>query len=567
MGHPGIQRWLEEAVASRGNVSSALVVLGTFERPGRSAHWPAGVQPDTALLAAARHSLHGAPGRQIPAQGIVTRPVRAKGEVVGTLALRLADSGGAAANAGSLLPPAQTPGNDAAGLPLLDLLEHALRAPDLRHAASEIANRLCEPLGCERVMVGVSSERATRVAGVSHGSDVGAGSSWMRVLAAAMDEAVDQGAAVRFPQDPAEQPRITLAHAELAQLHPGRALLSVPMFADGRRAGALTFVRPAERPFDDAALQQAQRIGAALGLLLHLRHENESSLSRRMRGRWRRHAGEPGSRQRRWVWGGASLAIVALSGLLVMPVTHEVVATTRLEGRIQRAMVAPVDGYLKSAQVRPGDLVKSGQLLAELSDEDLQLERRRLESELARHESGFAEAQARADRAQLVGASARINEARAQLALLEQQIERAQLRAPFDGRVLAGELAPQLGAPIKRGDVLLTLAPNDDFRVLLEIDERDVAHVGSGLRGTLALAAMPEQRQSLVLQRIMPVALASDGRNVFEAEARLDGGAVTGLRPGLQGVARIDAGQQALGWVLGHRVLDWLRLQWWAWLG
>ena len=39
------------------------------------------------------------------------------------------------------------------------------------------------------------------------------------------------------------------------------------------------------------------------------------------------------------------------------------------------------------------------------------------------------------------------------------------------------------------------------------------------------------------------------------------------LRPGLQGAARLDAGEQPLAWVLGHRVLAWLRLQWWSWMG
>jgi hypothetical protein len=39
------------------------------------------------------------------------------------------------------------------------------------------------------------------------------------------------------------------------------------------------------------------------------------------------------------------------------------------------------------------------------------------------------------------------------------------------------------------------------------------------------------------------------------------------LRPGLQGVAKIDAGQRSLLWLAGHRLSDWLQLQLWRWWG
>jgi multidrug resistance efflux pump len=44
--------------------------------------------------------------------------------------------------------------------------------------------------------------------------------------------------------------------------------------------------------------------------------------------------------------------------------------------------------------VRPGDLVKAGQVLAELAEQDLQLEHNRWASELAQHENAYAAAMA-----------------------------------------------------------------------------------------------------------------------------------------------------------------------------
>jgi hypothetical protein len=36
------------------------------------------------------------------------------------------------------------------------------------------------------------------------------------------------------------------------------------------------------------------------------------------------------------------------------------------------------------------------------------------------------------------------------------------------------------------------------------------------------------------------------------------------LRPGLSGVAKIEAGQRPLGWLLFHRFAAWLRLALWT---
>src|SRR5690606_14884230 len=136
------------------------------------------------------------------------------------------------------------------------------------------------------------------------------------------------------------------------------------------------------------------------------------------------------------------------------------------------------------------------------------------------------------------------------------------IQAPFDGIVIKGDLRQHLGAPVQRGEVLMVLAPNDSFRLILEVDEADVAAIVPGQRGELALAAQPERPLRFVTRRIVPVATAADGRNYFEVEASLQE-ELPQLRPGLSGVAKVEAGSRPLGWLLTHRALDWLRLAWW----
>jgi multidrug efflux pump subunit AcrA (membrane-fusion protein) len=163
----------------------------------------------------------------------------------------------------------------------------------------------------------------------------------------------------------------------------------------------------------------------------------------------------------------------------------------------------------------------------------------------------------------MVVSQSRAAEAQALLTLAETQLERSQLVAPFDGVVIKGDLTQNLGAPVRKGEVLMLLSPSDSFRLIVEVDETDIAAVRPGQRGALALAARPEAALPFTTRRIVPLATAADGRNYFEVEGTLDT-ADPDLRPGLSGVAKIGAGYRPLAWLLFHRAAAWLRMALWT---
>jgi biotin carboxyl carrier protein len=441
-------------------------------------------------------------------------------------------------------------------LPLQELLLRPLAAalvrPTLEQAAAAFCTELGESLRCARTTIGVVDERGLRLAGSSHPTDLQAGRSGATALIDAMQEAIDQAQAVAWPAPPG-QDFITVAQRQLAGTG---AVCTVPLVDGTRIVGALTLERaaPAFTLPELAVLGDAARLA---GPVFELKRDAALPWHLRARRAARRLLEQPS--RRRMTMAGGALALVAV---LAVPLPWRVSAPARLEGSVQRAVVAATDGYLQQANVRPGDRVQAGQVLAELASQDLELERRRRESEMRQHENAYRAAQSRADRAQMVTLQARAAEAQAMLALVEAQLQRARIEAPFDGVVIKGDLSQNLGAPVQRGEVLMVLAPNDSFRLILEVDETDVAAIKPGQRGELALAAQPDRTLAFVTRRIVPVASAVDGRNFFEVEAGLEQ-TPPQLRPGLSGVAKVDAGWRPLGWLLTHRAIDWLRLAWW----
>lgn len=432
----------------------------------------------------------------------------------------------------------------------------ALAHEGFARGATALATVLCDQLRCDRVSVGWVEREASAVVAVSHEADFDPRQSVFARISAAMDEALEQAATVALPHPDAAH-QVAMAHRELAgDAH--RAVCTVLLAHEAKALGALTLERSG-RAFSRDEISFCEDAAALTAPLLALKRRAERSWLAATADALRRAASPDGARGRRML--AAMLAAAALA--LFVPIPYYVAAPARLEGSVLRVVAAPADGFLEQVNVRPGDAVRAGQLLAQLATQELQAERLKRQSELAQHENLYKAALARADRTQLVINQARAAEAQAQLALIDHHLQRAQLRAPFDAVVIAGDLAQQLGAPVRRGETLLTLAPDNRFRLIVEVDERDIALLHAGMPGRLALTAAPDALLDFAVARVLPVAVAAEGRNFFEVEGTLEGSGDR-LRPGLRGVAKIAAGRRPAAWIATHRLIDWLRLRAWS---
>ena len=76
---------------------------------------------------------------------------------------------------------------------------------------------------------------------------------------------------------------------------------------------------------------------------------------------------------------------------------------------------------------------------------------------------------------------------------------------------------------------------------------------------------MAGQGLPFTVKRITAVNTTKEGRNYFRVEAELDEASPM-LRPGMEGVGKIDAGERKLIWVWTHALTDWVRLWAWSWL-
>ncbi len=387
-------------------------------------------------------------------------------------------------------------------------------------------------------------------------------------LGAALDEAIDQGVTLSWPPILADHGQwVTLAHRTLSQ-RLDCAVLSVPLPAGPTPSGAVCFEWARGHPAITPATQQSMEATVAqCAPLLALQRQAHRPwhwhLRQASQRRWRALKGHEHPWRRR----GLVLGALVLALLSLVPLPDRIGGQARIEGAEQRVLVAPSDGFIKATHVHPGDRVKAGQLLADLAKQDLTLERDKWASQMAQHENSYAGAMTRADRADAAMSLAKVQEAQAQLALVDEQLQRSQLTAPFEGVVIQGDLSQSIGAPVRQGDALLTVASTRRYRVVIDVDEADVGRVRAGQHGVLALSALPWDTLDLRVVRITPLAQAREGRNVFEVQAEFTHALPAEVRPGLMGQAKVVVGQRPWLWSLVRPLLERARLGLWSWWG
>jgi len=447
----------------------------------------------------------------------------------------------------------------------LDMVASVVEETSFEPACRSLVTELAIKLQCDRVSLGAVRRGRTEVVALSHSAQFGKRMNLIHAVGAAMDEAIDQKAVVRYPPDANDEMVVIRDHQQLAAMNGAAAVLTVPMVGREGFVGALTFERPAGMPFLDSDVELCQSVSAVAARILEIEEINERSLFRRLLDSAKAQVGKvigPRHIKRK-----LALAISMIVVVFFSFATHDyrVTANATLEGAVRRTLAAPFDGYILKANARAGDVTTAGAVLATLDDQDLVLERLKWATQYDQYLKQHREAVANRERAKAQIAEALYEQARAQVNLLDEQLSRAAIKAPFDGVIVKGDLSQSLGSAVKRGDVLFEVTPLESYRVILEVDEGEITDVATGRKGTLVLGSITEESFPFTIRSVTPVTTARDGRNYFRVEAILDR-TTERLRPGMEGVGKIEVESRKLIWIWTRKMVNWVRLFLWTYL-
>lgn len=577
--------WLDLQCRAFDGVVRAVVVLRATEAGAYApmAIWPEGIEGDPRLAAAVERCLQersavveGLKRNQKKQEPIfVAHPVIVDDELYGAVALELEgrSEGGVRDVVQRLgwglgwleaLARRKTFTSKARLVTVLQLIATSVSHERFQAGATAVATELATTFGCERVSIGFLKGRHMIVQALSHSAAFAKKTNVIRAIEGAMEEAADQLATVVFPPRGDGPFQVTRAHAELHQQHGAGPVCTIPLTVSGRVLGAMVLELPTGAEFDAHTVELCEHAALLLGPVLDVKRKEDRWLGRKALDSLQTHAGHligPGHIGLKL---GAIVVAAVIAFFSLVDGPYMITADANLEGLVQRAVTASMQGYVVEARARAGDIVRKGDVLATLDDRDLRLERQKLVSQRGQVESERRAAIAEGNRARARILEAQMAQINAQAALVDEQLARTRLVAPFDAVIVKGDLSQSLGAAVERGNVLFELAPLESYRVIMKVDERDIAQVKLGQSGQLALSSMPNEPLELVVDKITPVSVVDQGRNFFRVEAQAKG-AIEKLRPGMEGVGKIHVEERKLLWIWTHKMVHWLRMWVWSW--
>src|SRR6202043_3338185 len=111
-----------------------------------------------------------------------------------------------------------------------------------------------------------------------------------------------------------------------------------------------------------------------------------------------------------------------------------------------------VSGMVRQVAVHAGDMISSGQVLAELGNPELQTQERILTQQLMLAESSFRDAQSRSDPGIAGDAGRERQRLRRELEIAREKVDRLQIRAPLAGILKTPDIQQRVGEFLNAGD-------------------------------------------------------------------------------------------------------------------
>jgi multidrug efflux system membrane fusion protein len=208
---------------------------------------------------------------------------------------------------------------------------------------------------------------------------------------------------------------------------------------------------------------------------------------------------------------------VAVRQVTAEPVVRLLTAQGELLPNRQATLRAETDGRVVELLAERGALVSEGEALLRLSMDDRQARLDQAKARIDRYGAEYAAAsrlhkQGMQAETQVKAAFAELQEARAELRLVELEIGHTTIVAPFDG--ILEERSVELGEYVAEGAEVLTLVDVTPLKVVIDVPQQQIANIRLGQNAHVEL--FNGERREARVTYIAPV--AQSGTRTFATE-------------------------------------------------
>lgn len=213
-------------------------------------------------------------------------------------------------------------------------------------------------------------------------------------------------------------------------------------------------------------------------------------------------------------------------------------------------ITAEVEGILRGISVKEGDVVKPGQLLAMLYNEEIDSRHNEVQVQL-RTRQGNARQLFTANRInQYQIERNQINKLEAELSLLRNLIQKTHMVSPISGTILTPRLNEKIGEYLEKGDSFCEVANLEKLRAEIQFPGNDIEFAEKNQKIKLLVSAFPENTFWGTVEKVSSRAdMNNEEKRSFLVLGKIDNNEGL-LRPGMTGQAKVYCGKKSLGYVI-----------------
>jgi multidrug efflux pump subunit AcrA (membrane-fusion protein) len=445
---------------------------------------------------------------------------------------------------------------------VLDILTQLNAQHKYIAAAMTVCNELAKRYSCDRISLGWFKNGYVRINAMSNTDHFEKKMEAVAQLELVMEEAFDQDADIIYPA-PENSIYIARDHEIYAKAHDVKFLTTIPLRKSGSIIALITFER-SSAPFTNAELRYLRVTVDQLVTRLDELKRHDRWFGIRFVDWIGKKAGSFIGYEHTWAKLAGIFSALVLLFVFLIPVRYRVDSPMILRTDDVVYITAPYDGYIDSVGVKPGDLVMTNNILLSLDNKDLLLEQASLIADRNREQREIEKARAEESLADMCISQARLDQVNVKIEINKFKLDQAAIFAPYDGVVIEGDQKEKVGSPVKQGEILFKIGRIKDIYAEAKVNESEIQNIKAFSSGQIAIASRPQDHFNIKVNLIEPSAVVADKGNVFLVRCKLNDSAPGWFRPGMTGIAKVNAGYKTIMWIISHRTIDFIRLKlWW----
>ncbi|PYS16340.1 MAG: hypothetical protein DMG15_02510 [Acidobacteria bacterium] len=234
--------------------------------------------------------------------------------------------------------------------------------------------------------------------------------------------------------------------------------------------------------------------------------------------------------------------------------------TTELvdNGLVPRTDLEKAQTAVKVREREIGEVEAAIRVVSETSDRESDLKARELaeaESELTLMKAGNRPEQIRQ-------VEADVERLAKQVAILDQELGKTEIRAPIDGIVATPFVERKLNQHLDPGDELCRIVDMGRVIVEMQVPEKELADVRPGNPVFMKARSLPSLDLEGHVDFIAPVAQSVNGQQMVVVRSELQNDDLL-LKPDMTGVAKIYCGDRRILDLMTRRMIRWIRTEFW----